>query len=134
MGCFESEALDQGRQQHEGGVIGRGDGEGAGFPGGIEAAPMIHHLFDAFDALPQRLAQFLRQRRQFQIAADPHQQFVIEPLAQPGERSAHRRLTQTDPLSCPGYVALAQQRVECHQKIEIELQKIHWRPPSGPAM
>ena len=48
---------------------------------------------------------------------DPDEQLVVEVLAQPGQRPAHRRLAHRHPLTGVGEVALLEQRVEGVQQV-----------------
>src|SRR5690606_17435182 len=62
---------------------------------------------------------------QLEVAADAHEQLVVERLPQPRQHPAHRGLTDEETLRRTGDVLLLQQRVEREQKVEIELPEIH---------
>ena len=85
---------------------------------------------------PQRAANFQQNvphgvdepvgdRRQHHLAADRHQQFVPEMMAEPGEGAAHGRLAQIQPVAGAGHVPLGQQRIERDEQIQIEQVQIH---------
>ena len=69
----------------------------------------------------QRLGACGRHERR----AAAHEQRIAEHPAQPGERVAHPGLAQPDPLRRPGHAALAQERVERHEEVEIDPAEIH---------
>ena len=54
-----------------------------------------------------------------------HEQLVGEQPAQPPERPAHRRLRQPDPRRRPRHRALADQRIERFQQVQIDRADIH---------
>ncbi len=54
-----------------------------------------------------------------------HEQIVGEQAAQPRQRMAHRRLRQAYPGGGAGHGALADQRVEGLQQIEVDATNIH---------
>src|SRR4029079_14978962 len=64
-------------------------------------------------------------RRQHHLPADRHQQLVAEVVAQPRERTAHRRLAQIQPVPGPGHVPLGQQRIEGDEQVEVEEVQVH---------
>ena len=73
----------------------------------------------------------LGERRQLEAAADPHQQLVVEVLAQPGQRAAHRRLAHRHPLAGVGEVPLLEQGVQGEQQVGVDLAQpfLHAFPP-----
>jgi hypothetical protein len=79
--------------------------------------------------LADRQDQLFAQRRQLALTPDPNEEIVAEQLAQPRQGAAHRRLAEADAAARPRDVALAQQRVERDEQVEIELGQKH-RVPS----
>ncbi len=65
--------------------------------------------------------QLLAERGQLEPAAGAHEQLVVEVLAQPGERAAHRRLAHRHPGAGVGEVALLEQRVQREQQVGVDL-------------
>ena len=65
--------------------------------------------------------QLLGQRCQLEAAPDADQQLVVEVLAQPGQRAAHRRLAHRHPLAGVGEVLLLEQRVQGQQQVGVDL-------------
>ena len=63
----------------------------------------------------------LAERGQLEAAAAADEQLVVEVLAQPGQRAAHRRLAHRHPLAGVGEVALLQQRVQREQQVGVDL-------------
>jgi hypothetical protein len=61
------------------------------------------------------------------VVAPAYEQLVLERVTQAGERVADGRLAQADRLAGAGGAALAHQRIEDAQEIEIEGCKIHIR-------
>ena len=63
---------------------------------------------------------------------DPDQQLVVEVLAQPGQRPAHRRLAHRHPLAGVGEVPLLEKGVEGQQQVGVDLaQPLVHRVPSS---
>jgi hypothetical protein len=58
------------------------------------------------------------------------EQLVVQRMAQPVERRTHRRLAETHPLAGPRGAALAHQRVEHPQQVEVERGEIHGIDPA----
>ncbi len=58
--------------------------------------------------------------RRRESAADPDQQRIVENLAQPRQRPAHRRLAQAHLGRRPGDVTQAKERLQRGKEIEIE--------------
>ena len=74
----------------------------------------------------------LGQGRQLEAASHPDQQLVVEVLAQPGQRPAHRRLAHRHPLAGVGEVALLEQGVQGQQQVGVDLaQPLVHRVPSS---
>jgi hypothetical protein len=82
-------------------------------------------VLDQAERVGHRLAERFGARGRDQRQALAHQQRVAEQLAQPGERVAHPRLAQPDPFGRPGDAALGEQRVERHQKVEVDAREAH---------
>ena len=55
--------------------------------------------------------------------ADEHR--IVEDLADPRERVAHRRLREPDPRCCARDVPLREQRIERDQEVEVEAGQMH---------
>ena len=62
---------------------------------------------------------------------DADQQLVVEVLAQPGQRAAHRRLAHRHPLAGVGEVALLEQRVQREQQVGVDLAQPLLHPTSS---
>ncbi|MNC86454.1 hypothetical protein D3C83_21200 [compost metagenome] len=63
--------------------------------------------------------------RQGHLASDRDEQLVVEVVAKPGQRAAHRRLAQVQPVAGARDVALREQGVESDEKIQIEEMQVH---------
>ncbi len=58
-------------------------------------------------------------------APSPDEQRVAEHHAQPGQRVAHARLAEPDPVRGARDAALAQERVERHEEVEVDPAELH---------
>jgi hypothetical protein len=67
----------------------------------------------------------LAQRRGHEVAPHLCQQVVLEMIAQPGERTAHRRLAAIDAPSGMCGVFDTEQRIERHEQVQVELFHAH---------
>jgi len=61
----------------------------------------------------------------FHVAADPHQQWIVEIIPQAVQRRAHRRCDTKDLLRRPCDVPFTQQGVERDQQVQIETMELH---------
>ena len=66
-----------------------------------------------------------RPRGRLHAGRGAHEQIVGKQAAQARQRMAHRRLRQADPARGPGHRALADQRVEGFQQVEVDRTNIH---------
>ena len=70
-----------------------------------------------------------RERRRHHVVAAPLEQRIVQQLAQPGERMAHRRLRQVQTLAGRRDAAVAVDRVEDREQVQVDPGKLHWRAP-----
>ncbi len=73
----------------------------------------------------QRRCQHLSPRRRHHSVGRPDEQFVLEHVAKPVQRMAHRRLAEPDAASRARYAALLHHSVEHDEQIQIESTPIH---------
>jgi hypothetical protein len=59
----------------------------------------------------------------------PHEQLVLEDVAQPCQRVAHGRLAQADAVRGAGHMQLLHERIQCNEQVEIDRSKVHGEPP-----
>jgi hypothetical protein len=59
-----------------------------------------------------------------------YQKPIVENMAQPRKRVAHRWLAQTNPVGGPSYVKIREKSVESDQKIKIDGSEIHEQLPA----
>src|SRR5262249_53144217 len=62
---------------------------------------------------------------QFISTADPVEQWIAEVAAKSRQRGTRSRLTETDPLSRTGDIALLEQCMEDHHQIEVQTGQLH---------
>ena len=115
------------RHQHGADILAAGDRETPLRPFGHEFGRPQRQL-----KLQQPLAEPRRDfggpRRRPHAVRHPHEQFIVEHIAQPVQRMADRRLAQPEPLSGARDAAFLDQRVEDPQQVQIEcveMQIIH---------
>lgn len=89
-------------------MVGQGDGELARARRRIEVR--LEEPLQRSQCLIGPVEQSLGERSQLVLAADAHEQLVVEAATQPGERVARRRLGEADDLPGSGDVALAEKR------------------------
>ena len=70
-----------------------------------------------------------RERRRHHVVAAPLEQRIVQQLAQPGERMAHRRLRQVQAFAGRRDAAVAVDRVENREQVQVDPGKLHWRAP-----
>ncbi len=122
-------ARHQGLQQQEHHIVAGRDAEGPDLGRRYEAAARVQQVLDALQLRTKLGRQLLGKRRQLELAADPHQELVLEQVPEAGQGPAHRRLAEPHPLAGAGHVPLDQQGVERDQEVQIELGKVHRSPP-----
>ena len=69
-------------------------------------------------------------RRRLQTAPDAHEQFVVERLAQPPQRSRQAGLAEQQALGSTAHIAFLHQHGKGEQQVEVDLSKrgiIHHR-------
>jgi hypothetical protein len=108
---------DQRADEHQQAVVGTAHGERRVPGGGVKAVPVVEGAADQGERLLDGLPERIGTRRRYQRQALAHQQWVAEEPAQPGERVAHARLAQPQPVCRPGDAAFIQQRVQRHEQI-----------------
>jgi len=87
--------------------------------------PVVQSVLDEAQRLLHGLAERFGTRCRDQRQALAHQQRVAKQLAEAGERVAHARLAQPDPVRGPGHTAFREQRVKRHQEVEIYAGEVH---------
>jgi hypothetical protein len=76
--------------------------------------------FSTIDSARRTAAQRLGPRREHERGPTSHEQLIIEQRAQSAERTARRRLRETDALRRAREVPLSEQRFEQRQEVEID--------------
>ena len=98
---------------------------------GVELALVAQQRLGGLHRLGHHRPDPLGQGGQLEAAAHPDQQLVVEVLAQPGQRAAHRRLAHRHPLAGVGEVALLEEGVQGQQQVGVDLaQPLVHRVPS----
>jgi hypothetical protein len=87
---------------------------------GLEAQAQLHGALHRLQRLTERHQHGVRARRALHDAAALHQQRVVEQLAQAAQRLAHGRLRHARAARGARDAALAQERVEGHQRVQLE--------------
>jgi hypothetical protein len=126
-GRLGGDTLQNGGQQTRHRLLGQDQGEFALRRGGGKGRLTAERRLDEKQRLADRLNQGLAARREFHVAADTHQQWIVEIVPQSMQRGAHRRLRNEYFLGRPGDVFFTQQGVERDQQIEIETMELHAR-------
>ncbi len=109
----------QRRQHHPGAVVGHAQAEVASAAHRFEGRPADHPAYLVEAGLELR-RQLQRQAGQLHAAFHPHQQWIAEQFAETPEGVADRRLRHGQALRRAGHVALAEERVEHHQQVEVD--------------
>ena len=107
------------------GVVGGEDGELAFLAGRLEARLAGEHALEHLAGGGRAVEQHRAERGQLVPGAAPDQQLVTEVAAQPGQRGAHRRLAEADPLPRPRDVALSEQRAQRDDQVHVEAGQVH---------
>ena len=121
---LDSEPRQQRRQQDEGGVVGHRHRDRAIGRRGIEHIRLQHVPHEA-KRRRHGACKVIGARRRLHAGRRPDEEFVLEHLAQAGERTAHRRLAQADAPPCMRDVALGVESVERLQQVQVEAGDIH---------
>ena len=119
------EPVDELRQDRVLHVVGRRDGEGHLRSRRVERPRLLDQPVDVGDQLLHRRGELEPLGRGQHPAGGAQQQRIAEERAQPAERRAHRRLRKVQPARRARDVALAQQRVERDQEVEVDRADIH---------
>jgi hypothetical protein len=119
------EEVHQPGQDRELDVVRCGDREGALGAGGIERARLLDEPDDLAEHLSHRRDQRLPLGGGQHPAGGAQEQRIAKERAQPAERRAHRRLREVQPARRARDVALAQERVQRDQQVEVDRADIH---------
>jgi hypothetical protein len=119
------EVVDEPGQDRVFDVVRRGDGERHLRRGRVERAGLLHQPADVGEHLLHRRGELQAFRGRQHPSGGAQQQRVPEERAQPRERGAHRGLRQAEPRRGPGHVALAEERVERDQQVQVDRSDIH---------
>jgi hypothetical protein len=117
-------APDDGREQDHGDVVGGADVDAALRRRRVELLRLEDALYH-LETLGERLDQALGARRQLPLAGRERDQFVAEHLAQALQRVAQGRLAETELLPGPREIAVAEQRLQDRQQVEIVAAQRH---------
>ena len=120
-----TQAVEQARHAQRFHIVGQRQGKALAAARRVEGVATGQALADALQGVANRRFQLQRPWRRLHRPADTHQQRVIEQLAQAVQCVAHRRLAQCQALRRAGNVALAQQRIQYPQQVEVERIHIH---------
>ena len=111
--------------QRDLGIFGHAGGEDAGALRRVEADAEIERRLDLLDRGRDQRRDLARARGRLHAGRGAHEQIVGEEAAQARQRVAHRRLRQADAAGGAGHGALADQRVEGFQQVEVDRSNIH---------
>ncbi len=75
------------------------------------------------ECLPHGGQQAAGHRGELVLAPGPDEKLIAEVLPQPGERAAHRRLAEAEPLPRPRHVAVFEQRAQHGQKVKVDASR-----------
>ena len=92
---------------------------------GSNPAPRLSAASICSIAADDQRRDLARPRGRLHAGRGAHEQIVGEQPAQPRQRVAHRRLRQPDAAGGAGHGALADQRVEGFQQVEVDRPDIH---------
>jgi hypothetical protein len=123
------QALDELRQEGQLVDLAHRDRERARAGARIEASGALQELFEPAERTGDVGGDRARERRRHHVVAPPLEQRVVEQLAQPGERVAHGRLRQVQALAGRRDPAVAVDRVENREQVQVDPGKLHWRAP-----
>jgi hypothetical protein len=104
--------------------VGHDDAEGARRRGGVEVLVAVQCLANEMQRVADRIGQFYREGGRLHAARGPHEQRVVQHLAQLAQAGAHCRLAQADALRRGRDVALCQDGLEGHEQLEVQLKNI----------
>ena len=123
---FPGEAHEQRRREHGGVEIGHQKAHPARRRRRVERR-RPQHLADAGQGAPRSSRQEFVGARAWHVAArSVDQQRVAEQRAQPPERPAGGRLAHAEAVGGAGHAPLFQQRLQRHQKVEIDATQIRF--------
>jgi hypothetical protein len=118
--------LGEGRgQDHRGGVVEHQPEAGGG--GGRIEPVLVQRALDLRQRPAHRPGEVEGPGRRAHALGPAHEQLVVEGPAQALQRVAHRRLAQAQPLAGARHVALAHDRVEHDEQLEVERVPVHGR-------
>ena len=91
----------------------------------VEAGAEVERRLDLLDRRRDQRRDLAGPRGRLHAVRGAHEQIVGEQPAQARQRVAHRRLRQADATGGTGYGALAVERVEGLQQVEVDRTNIH---------
>lgn len=124
-GRLASEADGERWHQHELGDVGHRDGERTVAARRLEGRAGAERPRELVERPADGRGQLAGAGRGREAAALAHEQRITDRVSQASERVAHRGLAQADAACGGGHAALAEERVEDHEQVEVEAGKIH---------
>ena len=106
-------------QQHGLADVGHVDAQAARGAARVERLARAERAAHHGERVGERRRELERARRRQHAAARVHEQRIVELAAQPAERAAHRRLREAHVRGRARDVAVAQQRLEHRQQVQI---------------
>ncbi len=124
-GCIGREPADERADEHEDRVVRAAHAERAAVVRRVERRGRLDRAADERERLADGPGQRLGARGRDEGGAVADEQGIAEHHAQPGERVAHARLAEPDPVGGARDAALAQERVESHEEVEVDPAQLH---------
>ncbi|CAG9205556.1 hypothetical protein BVI434_1980024 [Burkholderia vietnamiensis] len=124
MRCDALDAREQRRQHGERRVVAGGEHERAVTLRGIEATRAGEPLRHRVERLGGPAGDIVGAHGRLHLVAEPHEQRVADRVAQPRERVAQRRRAHREFVRGSGDRAVAVQRVEREQQVQIETAQV----------